>query len=548
MDKNINISNNFNDSNNFNNSNDSNDFNYYLFGAFILIIILGIGIYYFYKKKDNNNNFSTTGYTKSNIKDNSTINSITESNIIPIDCVVSEWEECNKPCDGGERSRSVLYSSLNGGKPCPPLKEICNTQECDIDCKVSEWSTCSSDCGGGIQERKILINKKGNGKPCPELVRICNMQECDVDCIVGDWKPCSKQCDTGVQYRDVIRGKQGNGKECPSLLQYCNTEPCNVDCQVGPWSECNISCGTCEVKREIIVPKKGNGKECPELTGIFNTFIPCDRNCEVGEWSECSKPCGGGKKTRKMIFDKIGLGNSCPPLEESCNTHDCPLEPIGVNARYLLIKKGSIDNIQLSEIKVYDKNSNSDIVILNSNNIKTNSNLQKLYESEKLIDNNINTMIISNEDIKIDFGKIIDVTKIEIVPISDIKSQQNHILQLLDSNNNIVWSTNLITLIKPNSLHAFYTRIPLNYNYISSSSGLFAQMGDNYEDWVVMGTPEDCARKCNSNNDCDGFSYSKVKQTDPIYSQEGYWCFFSDKNENVVDIDDNFNYYKKIKK
>jgi hypothetical protein len=289
----------------------------------------------------------------------------------------------------------------------------------------------------------------------------------------------------------------------------------------------NISCGTCEVKRDVTIDKKGNGKDCPSLTSIYNTFIPCDRNCEVGEWSSCDKPCGGGKRTRKIIIDKTGSGNSCPVLEENCNTHDCPLDPIGVNARYLLIKKSALNNIELSEIKVYDKNSSIEPIVL--------------------ISNNINTYIISSDDIKIDFGKIIDVTTIEIIPTSDVKSQQNNILQLLNSNNEIVWSSNLNTLIKSNSLHAFYTRIPLNYNYLPSSSGLFAQMGDNYEDWVVTGTPEDCARKCNSNNDCDGFSYSKVKQTNEIYSQQGYWCYFSDKNDNIVDIDDNFNYYEKIK-
>ncbi|NBZ97064.1 MAG: hypothetical protein EBR40_11715, partial [Proteobacteria bacterium] len=192
-----------------------------------------------------------------------------------------------------------------------------------------------------------------------------------------------------------------------------------------------MSCGTCEVKRDVIIDKKGNGKDCPPLTSIYNTFIPCDRNCEVGEWSSCDKPCGGGKRTRKIIIDKTGSGNSCPVLEENCNTHDCPLDPIGVNARYLLIKKGSLNNIELSEIKVYDKNSNTEPIILISNNIKTNTNYQKLYESEKLIDNNINTYIISSDDIKIDFGKIIDVTKIEIIPTLNIKSQQNNILQLL---------------------------------------------------------------------------------------------------------------------
>lgn len=470
-----------------------------------------------------------------------------------IDCVLSEWSNCDVSCGGGIQTKYIIQPGRGKGKPCSTnisdYRRPCNEQPCPIDCIVSkDWTGCSAECGGGVQYQEIIRQPNETGAPCPPLserTRSCNEQSCDVDCIVSDWTPCDKECDGGFQYRSVIRGSQGNGKPCPILWQRCNTEPCNVDCQVGPWSTCDISCGTCTVTRQVIVPKKGNGADCPPLEDIYNTWIPCDRDCMVGEWSACSKSCDGGIRTRNIIIDKKGTGEGCPHLEEPCNTQPCPESGVGIYANSLVIKRTAPNDIKLSEIKVYDKNSNSVPIIISPFNIKVSS--QPLVNADNLVDNNLNTSIVSVDSININFGQLIDVTAIEVVPSSDVTSQQSHILELLDVNNKIVWSTSLATLIKPSSLHAFYTKVPSGYNFMPSSSGIFSQMGENYDDWVLFGTPDDCARKCTSNSNCDGFTYSKVKQTDEIYSQQGYWCFFSDKNENLVDNggDPNFNYYPK---
>ena len=50
---------------------------------------------------------------------------------IPVDCVQSEWSECDKPCGGGTQTRSVVTDSLFGGVTCGPDSQECNAQICD---------------------------------------------------------------------------------------------------------------------------------------------------------------------------------------------------------------------------------------------------------------------------------------------------------------------------------------------------------------------------------------------------------------------------------
>merc|ERR1719163_2639852 len=78
-----------------------------------------------------------------------------------VDCVVSawtEWDDCDKSCDGGQHSRhrQVVSNPLNGGKACPTevvQTQGCNEQSCfRQDCQMTSWSEfgdCSVTCGEG---------------------------------------------------------------------------------------------------------------------------------------------------------------------------------------------------------------------------------------------------------------------------------------------------------------------------------------------------------------------------------------------------------------
>ncbi len=277
-----------------------------------------------------------------------------------VDCTVSEWgawSDCDKPCDGGIRSRtrSVVTPSLGTGQQCPALVEfdVCNSQPCDVDCQVSpwgDWSDCSKSCGTGYQTRNRMVTQPpaGNGALCPPLedVQTCNTQPCDVDCQVspwGDWSSCDRSCGGGLQSRNrtVTTLKSGAGAECPPLseTQSCNTQGCPVDCQVsswGTWSTCDKSCGggTQTRSRTVTVQSQNGGATCPALTETqaCNTQA-CPVDCQVsswGTWSTCDKSCGGGTQTRSrtVTVQSQNGGATCPALTETqaCNTQACPVD------------------------------------------------------------------------------------------------------------------------------------------------------------------------------------------------------------------------------
>jgi hypothetical protein len=123
-----------------------------------------------------------------------------------------------------------MNNKLIGKKSC----SVAPVQN-NVDCVVGNWGECSKPCDGGTQTRPIITNKQGTGRACPSTSQACNTQACpppsgqNVDCVVGNWGECSKPCDGGTQSRPIITNKQGTGRECPALTQACNTEKCKKD-------------------------------------------------------------------------------------------------------------------------------------------------------------------------------------------------------------------------------------------------------------------------------------------------------------------------------
>ena len=322
------------------------------------------------------------------------VNNIIEKH--PINCQVSPWSPCNKPCSDtggpGMKYRTITQQAVNGGERCPILNVPCNTQACPvpIDCVLSEWSECNQPCTKpkttpGIQTRKIVTRPAYNGKACLEkpedFVRTCNTQACPspvncivspwtecsqvtnqrtrkiitpsehggiscpplseycypVNCVLSEWSDCSKPCantfdksDPGIQTRTILQHPNELGKVCPypsQLTRQCNTQSCNLpfNCNVSDWSTCSKPCGGGTRSRTIIRQAAHGGLVCPtpkELTQSCNTQ-ECRKDCQVGAWGNCSTSCGGGVRYREITVQPVYGGTACLPLKESCNSHLC---------------------------------------------------------------------------------------------------------------------------------------------------------------------------------------------------------------------------------
>ena len=255
----------------------------------------------------------------------------------PSDCRFSEWSDCSAKCGGGTRTRTVAHAATNGGQPCPadaPMEQACNVQACAVDCEVSQWSPCSKPCGGGKKKREVTRRPDHGGDACPppeELERDCNAQPCPVDCVVSDWGPCPVDCGGGKQTRRIVVQGAHGGKACPppaDLVRDCNTQHCSVDCQVSDWSPCSQPCGGGSQTRTVTRAAGWGGKECPPLKQNCNTQ-PCPVDCRVSDWSGCSVGCGGGVQTRSVTREAAYGGQACPPasdMRKTCNAQACPVD------------------------------------------------------------------------------------------------------------------------------------------------------------------------------------------------------------------------------
>ncbi|XP_078499679.1 spondin-1-like isoform X2 [Lissotriton helveticus] len=135
-----------------------------------------------------------------------------------LDCEVSQWSSwglCSHFCGNGSRQRTryITLKPVNGGNPCPTVKEKepCQKAPCPtdspttserpgttpapskkittpLDCELSQWSSwglCSHFCGNGIRQRTryITIQPANDGNQCPTLMEKepCHKAPCSTD-------------------------------------------------------------------------------------------------------------------------------------------------------------------------------------------------------------------------------------------------------------------------------------------------------------------------------------------------------------------------------
>jgi len=226
------------------------------------------------------------------------------------DCIVSawgQWADCSATCGVGYRIRSRDFQQrpCKGGRGCNMT--LAQTEPCDahtmcgcIDCvwdSWTEWKECDKPCDGGqtTRTRKIITKPEPGCKACDakvsSQVKPCNTQVCShhkcIDGLWNDWEEwgiCSSTCDGGEVWRSRKMLQEANDCGIPATGLATEARKCNVgvpcvpavDCMFGDWtrwSECSGKClGVRERSRKILAYAKGNGLYC---AGPLKQTAPC---------------------------------------------------------------------------------------------------------------------------------------------------------------------------------------------------------------------------------------------------------------------------------
>lgn len=188
------------------------------------------------------------------------------------DCVAAAWSQWSICLDRHSQSYRTRYIStpvLGDGLPCDgSLQE---TKPCPkppvIDCTFSvwsEWSECDRTCDIGQRERsRTLTGEPKNGGTCLTHVVLksttpCQMAPCFPNvgpCVFSAWSPwtaCPAKCGQGAIYRNrtVASLATDGGDGCEGTLNEigsCEGTECGLaDCKWSEWydwSACTCTCG-----------------------------------------------------------------------------------------------------------------------------------------------------------------------------------------------------------------------------------------------------------------------------------------------------------------
>ena len=300
------------------------------------------------------------------------------------DCVVTMWSEWT-PCSSRDvyttRNRSVVAPQLEGGLPCPALRERrrCESRATVADLerrhtwRLGTWLQCEPldgrDCGEGTRARSVecvdLQGRTVNQTLClqeeaylrvlpPPLVELC---EVPCPCQLSEWSQRSEpapDCSlstsgfVSLRSRTVQRHPTLGGQPC-GALEDVQDFPGDVECptvywEASGWSECSVhddhpSCGAGYRRRytycmeedmdgvtKQVEPERCNSTE--RLTNLDPCHIPCPQQCRISEWTAWSHCPNDTCETMLSYRNRTVLvepyGYECPHLAE---VRECPAIP-----------------------------------------------------------------------------------------------------------------------------------------------------------------------------------------------------------------------------
>ena len=241
-------------------------------GGIILLIVIVVGIYFVIRdnRKDGDECEPTDDEKVENADDDEYVIEVDEEDdtktCVPgkcvvgynltdgqcdevVDCVMSQWSECDSNCN---QTRTIETQPVGSGEACTGLSQSCTGGDCpssndggapsNVDCVMSQWSGCDSNCN---QTRTIETQPVGSGEACTGLSQSCTGGACpssndggapsdvdssndggapsDVDCVVSQWSGCNSDC------KQTRTQPVENREACPTeLIQSCTGGDCPV--------------------------------------------------------------------------------------------------------------------------------------------------------------------------------------------------------------------------------------------------------------------------------------------------------------------------------
>eukprot|EP00106_Octopus_bimaculoides_P000596 XP_014768038.1 PREDICTED: SCO-spondin-like [Octopus bimaculoides] len=270
------------------------------------------------------------------------------SSALPLGCTYnswSNWGECSKSCDIGNRIRIRERFKGKGNEPCNlPLEQ---SSDCNFDpCKGkpswstwNSWSECSATCGVGSQKRQRicnygLLNEDCIGEAVQLQACVTAMCEGNETCKDGKvWSDCANACPMTCMEHKIGENicQQSDtcipGCRCPSgFLEE------NGHCVEISKCFCHDKDGT-SILENFEAKSQFSCQKCFCSNGTIeclNITKNCCKYAEWTSWGSCSQTCGVGVKHRYRKL--LTSGNRCSSeyliQNETCTLGNCPFDCI----------------------------------------------------------------------------------------------------------------------------------------------------------------------------------------------------------------------------